>query len=154
MDGITQAAILLLSMGEENAAEVIRHLEPKEVQKVGTAMASTDNVSRENMKVVLNEFINEMENQTSLAIDAAEYLRRVLIAALGEDRASPFIDTILVNDKDSGLNQLKWLDGKSVSVNITCNTCGCTDYDLDNEDVEYFIESHKGHNTWIDKQRW
>lgn len=115
MDGIKRAAILLLGMGEENAAEIFRYLEPKEVQKVGTEMSLTENVSREHMKTVLNEFINEMENQSSLAVDAEDYLRKVLIAALGLERATPFIDTILVNDKDSGLNQLKWLDGRVIA---------------------------------------
>ncbi len=115
MDGVKRAAILLLGMGEENAAEVIRFLEPKEVQKVGTAMSATENVSRENMKIVLNEFLNEMENMGSLSIDPEEYLKKVLIAGLGEDRAIPVLDTILVNDKDGGLNQLKWLDGRLIS---------------------------------------
>lgn len=115
MDGIKRAAILLLGMGEENAAEVLKHLEPRQVQKVGMEMSTTENVSRENIQSVLKDFIQELDNQTSLAVDAEHYLRTVLVNALGEDRARPFIDRILVSDKDSGINRLKWLDGRVIA---------------------------------------
>ncbi|KTC73082.1 flagellar motor switch protein [Legionella birminghamensis] len=115
MDGIERAAILLLGMGEKNAAEVLKHLEPRQVQKVGMAISTLSSVSKAKMQNVLGEFLNAIEEQTSLTVDAENYLRTVLINALGEDRAMPFIDRILVSDKDSGLNRLKWLDGRSIA---------------------------------------
>ncbi|MFC3907892.1 flagellar motor switch protein FliG [Legionella dresdenensis] len=115
MDGIERAAILLLGMGEENAAEVLKHLEPRQVQKVGVAIATLNNVSKAKMQNVLNDFLHAIEDQTSLAVDAENYLRRVLINALGEEMAIPFIDRILVSDKDNGLNRLKWLDGRLIA---------------------------------------
>jgi len=115
MDGIERAAILLLSMGEENAAEVLKHLEPRQVQKVGMAMSTMNSVSRVKMQTVFVDFVSAIEDQTSLTVDSEEYLRTVLIAALGEEKAIPFIDRILVSDKDSGLNRLKWLDGRLIA---------------------------------------
>lgn len=115
MDGIERAAILLLSMGEENASEVLKHLEPRQVQKVGMAMCSMSSVSRAKMQNVFVDFISAIEDQTSLTVDSEEYLRTVLIAALGEEKAIPFIDRIIVSDRDSGLNRLKWLDGRLIA---------------------------------------
>jgi flagellar motor switch protein FliG len=115
MDGIERAAILLLSMGEKNAAEVLRHLEPKQVQKVGVAMTTLSTVTKAKMQNVLMDFTNAIGDQTSLTIDTEHYLRTVLIEALGLEKATPFIDRILVSDKDSGLNRLKWLDGRLIA---------------------------------------
>ncbi|KTC84191.1 flagellar motor switch protein FliG [Legionella brunensis] len=115
MDGIERAAILLLGMGEKNAAEVLKHLEPRQVQKVGMAISTMSSVSKAKMQGVLGEFLNAIEDQTSLTVDAENYLRTVLINALGEENAIPFIDRILVSDKDSGLNRLKWLDARLIA---------------------------------------
>lgn len=115
MDGIERAAILLLSMGEKNAAEVLKHLEPRQVQKVGMVMSSLSSVSKAKMQTVMVDFLSAIEDQTSLTVDAEHYLRTVLIEALGEEKATPFIDRILVSDKDSGINRLKWLDGRLIA---------------------------------------
>lgn len=115
MDGIERAAILLLSMGEKNASEVLKHLEPRQVQKVGMAMSTMDSVNKAKMQSVLLDFISAIEDQGSLTVDTEHYLRTVLIEALGEEKATPFIDRILVSDKDSGLNKLKWLDGRLIA---------------------------------------
>ncbi|WP_454782531.1 flagellar motor switch protein FliG [Legionella sp. WA2022007384] len=115
MDGIERAAILLLSMGEKNAAEVLRHLEPRQVQKVGVAMSTLSNVTKAKMENVMVEFTHAIGEQTSLTVDTEHYLRTVLIEALGLEKATPFIDRILVSDKDSGLNRLKWLDGRLIA---------------------------------------
>lgn len=115
MDGIERAAILLLTMGERNASEVLRHLEPRQVQKVGMAMSTMSSVSKAKMQNVMVDFISAIEDQNSMTIDTEQYLRTVLIEALGEEKAIPFIDRILVSDKDSGLNRLKWLDGRLIA---------------------------------------
>jgi flagellar motor switch protein FliG len=114
-DGIERAAILLLGLGEENASEVIRYLEPRQVQKVGVTMSMLANVSQSKIDDVLDDFLAEAKNQTSFGVDTEEYVRNVLNTALGEIRAKPIIDRILVNEQDGGLNQLKWLEGKTVA---------------------------------------
>ncbi len=115
MDGIERAAILLLSVGEKNASEVLKYLEPRQVQKVGMAMAGINSVTKSKMQSVLVDFISAIQDQVSLNVDTAEYLRTILIDALGEEMAIPVIDRILVSDKDSGLNRLKWLDGRLIA---------------------------------------
>lgn len=115
MDGIERAAILLLSVGEDNASEILKHMEPRQVQKVGMAMAAISSVTKAKMQAVLVDFIAAVEDQVSLNVDTEVYLRKILINALGEEMAIPVIDRILVSDKDSGLNRLKWLDGRLIA---------------------------------------
>jgi flagellar motor switch protein FliG len=102
-------------MGEENASEILKLLEPRQVQKVGMAMSTMNAVSKAKMQTVFLDFMSAIEEQTSLTVDSEEYLRTILIAALGEEKAVPFIDRILVSDRDSGLNRLKWLDGRLIA---------------------------------------
>lgn len=113
--GLERAAILLLSLGEQEAAEVLRHMEPKEVQKIGAAMASLTNVSRDKVERVLAEFIETVENQTALGVGAEDYIRNVLIKAIGEDKASGLIDRILHGANTKGLENLKWMDPRAVA---------------------------------------
>lgn len=114
-DGVERAAILLLGLGEENAAEVIKYLEPRQVQKVGETMSTLANLSQNKIDDVLDEFLAEAKNQTSFGVDSEEYVRNVLTTALGDVRARPIIDRIIVSEQEGGLNQLKWLEGKTVA---------------------------------------
>ncbi len=112
--GIDRAAILLLSLGEQDAAEVMRHLGPKEVQKLGMAMASLSNISRTEVETVLHDFVHTAGNQTSLGVGSGEFVRSVLTKALGQDKAGTLIDRILLGGNTKGLEGLKWMDPRSV----------------------------------------
>ncbi len=114
-EGVERAAILLLSLGEQEAAEVLRHMEPKEVQKIGAAMANLTNVSREKVTRVLEEFVETVENQTALGVGAEDYIRKVLVRAIGEEKASGLIDRILHGGNTKGLENLKWMDPRAVA---------------------------------------
>lgn len=117
-ESVTKSAILLLTVGHEEAAEVFKHLGPKEVQKLGVAMTNIGNVSRERIESVLREFFNEAEGRVSLA-DSDEYIRSVLKKALGDDKAAHLIDRILQgNEGTAGIESLKWLDSASVAEMI------------------------------------
>ena len=94
--GVEKAAILLLVIGEQDAAEVMKHMGPKEVQSLGAAMANLGNVSREMVRMVLAEFCDIVDSQTSLGLEAEDYIRNVLVKALGEDKADSLIDRILL----------------------------------------------------------
>lgn len=83
---VDKAAILLLSLGETDAAQVLRHMGPKEVQRVGVAMASMRNVHREQVEQVMGEFVEVVGDQTSLGVGADGYIRKMLTQALGETR--------------------------------------------------------------------
>ncbi len=113
--GLNDAAILLMSLGEEEAAEVFKHLTPKEVQKLGETIARMRGVSREKVDFVINRFHDDASAQSLLVNDASDYVRSVLKRALGEDKASLLIDRILQGGDVSGIESLKWMDPLSVA---------------------------------------
>ena len=113
--GVERGAILLMSLGEEEAAEVFKYLSPKEVQKLGAAMAALQNVSRTQVESVLGEFRKEAEGQSGLGGDSAEYIKSVLNKALGSDRAANLIERILHGGDTAGIESLKWMDAGAVA---------------------------------------
>ena len=112
---VDKAAILLLSLGEADAAQVLRHLGPKEVQRVGTAMAQMRNVQRDQVERVMSEFVEIVGDQTSLGVGSEGYIRKMLTQALGEDKAGGLIDRILLGGNTSGLDSLKWMEPRAVA---------------------------------------
>lgn len=115
LSGAERAAIFLMSLGENEAAEVMKHLGPREVQQLGVAMSAMENVSRDKVNGVIGEFVQTVEEQTALGIGNTDYVRSVLVKALGEDRAGGIIDRILMGGNTRGLEQLKWLDPKTIA---------------------------------------
>lgn len=115
LSGTDRAAILLLSLGENEAAEVLRHLGAKDVQRLGQAMANLSSVSREQAESVLHGFVANLESQTSLGVGADDYVRKVLVQALGEDKAGGLIDRILLGRNSKGLEALKWMETRAVA---------------------------------------
>ncbi|WP_020650217.1 flagellar motor switch protein FliG [Solimonas variicoloris] len=113
--GVERAAILLMSLGEAEAAEVLKHMSAKDVQKVGAAMASLSSVTRERATDVMQRFVSELDDQTSLGVGADDYVRRVLVNALGADKASGLIDRILLGRNSKGLEALKWMETRAVA---------------------------------------
>jgi flagellar motor switch protein FliG len=113
--GLNDAAILLVSLGEEEAAEVFKHLTPKEVQKLGETIAHMRGVSREKVDFVINRFADDAAAQSLLVDDASGYVRSVLKRALGDDKAALLIDRILQGGDVSGIESLKWMDPLSVA---------------------------------------
>ncbi len=113
--GLDDGAILLLTLGEEEASEVFKHLAPKEVQKLGEAMAKLKGVSRERVTGVLNKFHTEAADQTSLGNNSDEYIRSVLTRALGNEKANYILDRILQGGDVSGIEGLKWIDAPTVA---------------------------------------
>jgi len=114
-NGTERAAILLLSLGEAEAAEVMKHMGAKDVQRIGAAMTQLQNISRTEVTDVISEFTQKLEGQTSLGVGVDDYLRKVLITALGEDKAGGVIDRILFGRSSKGLEALKWMDSRQVS---------------------------------------
>jgi flagellar motor switch protein FliG len=112
--GIEDAAILLMSLGEEEAAEVFKHLAPKEVQRLGETIAKMKTVPRERVEGVLEKFNAVAGEQSMLVSDTDEYVKSVLRKALGEDKANLLIDRILQGSDVTGIESLKWMDPGSV----------------------------------------
>ncbi len=113
--GSERAAVLLMALGETDASEVLRHMGPREVQKVGTAMATLANVTKTQVDDVLNTFANGVGDQTALGVGSDEYIRRVLVDALGDEKAGGLIDRILLGRNSKGLESLKWMDPRAVA---------------------------------------
>ncbi len=113
--GTERAAILLLTLGEHEAAQVLKHMGAREVQKIGAAMAQLQNVSREEVSGVLSAFSDGVGRQTSVGVGVDEFLRNVMTNALGEEKAANVIERINVGLPNKGLETLKWMDSRSVA---------------------------------------
>lgn len=113
--GIENAAILLMSLGEEEASEVFKHLSPKEVQALGETIAKLKVIKRSQVETVLDKFDAVAETQSTLVTDTDEYVRAVLRKALGEDKANLLLDRILQGSDVSSIESLKWMDAASVA---------------------------------------
>lgn len=117
MNGTQRAALFLMTLGEQEAAEVLKYMGAREVQELGTAMASLRNVSRDEADNVLNVFMNDVEDQTALGVNTEGYVRRILGSAFGDNKAEAFLDRIMIGDDAKGLDALKWMGSREV-VNI------------------------------------
>jgi flagellar motor switch protein FliG len=105
----------MLALGEDEAAEVMKYLGPREVQKLGAAMSAMRAVPSDELEKVLEDFRTETEQNTSLGVDSEEYIRSVLTKALGDDKAASLISRILGTRDASGIESLKWMDSQSVA---------------------------------------
>ncbi len=114
VDGPGKAGVLLLTLGEDVAAEILQHMNPKEVQLVGSTMATMNDVSRPTVELVIDDFFDVLESQTALGIGNDSYIRGMLEKALG-DKAGNLIDRILLGSGSTGLESLKWMDPKSIA---------------------------------------
>jgi flagellar motor switch protein FliG len=117
--GLQKAAVLMLALGQEACVEVMRYLEPKEVQKLGTIMSTMNSVSTESLNNALAELQRETGGNRSFSIDSSSYVTEVLTKALGDDKASSLINRILTTSASTGIDNLKWMDPKSVAEFIS-----------------------------------
>lgn len=121
LDGMTRSAIVMMSLGEDAAAEVFKFLSPREVQQVGSSMASLKQVSRPDVAVVLEEFRQEADQFMAVTLGSDDYIRTVLTKALGSDRAASLIEDILEagDGLNSGIDALNWLEASTVAELIS-----------------------------------
>nr|WP_099036374.1 flagellar motor switch protein FliG [Lacimicrobium alkaliphilum] len=115
LEGVEKAAMLLLSLSEDDAAQILKHLEPKQVQKLGSSMASIEDMTQNKITAVHKHFIEEIQNYSTIGFQSQEFVKKALTAALGEDKAANLIDQILVGGGAKGLDSLKWMDSKQVA---------------------------------------
>jgi flagellar motor switch protein FliG len=113
--GLNNSAILLMSLGEEEAAQVFKYLAPKEVQKIGQAMSKLKGITRDRIDEVLGTFHSVAQRETSIGMDSDAYIRTVLTRALGDDKAAYLLDRILQNGDSSGIESLRWMAASNVA---------------------------------------
>jgi flagellar motor switch protein FliG len=111
LTGTEKSAILLMTVGEDRAAEVFKHLSSREVQQLSSAMANIHQISTKQLSEVLTEFEDDAEQYSALSVNASDYLRAVLIKALGEERASSLLEDILESrETTSGMETLNFIE--------------------------------------------
>ncbi len=115
LGGSERAAILMMALGEDVATAIMKHMGPKEVQRIGEAMATTTNVSRDQVEDVVSNFADTFGSQTAIGVGAEDYLRKILVNSLGEDKAAGLIDRILLGRSSKGLEALKWMEPRSIA---------------------------------------
>jgi flagellar motor switch protein FliG len=117
--GTQRAAILLMSLGEQDAANVLKQLDAREVQKLGIAMAELKEISREQMSSVLDTFIGVADGRANIASGSPDFVRRVLTQAVGKQKADTLLDRISSGQNGQGIEALKWMEAKAVAQIIS-----------------------------------
>jgi flagellar motor switch protein FliG len=117
--GTQRAAILLMSLGEQDAANLLKQLDAKEVQKLGIAMAELKEISREQMTSVLEKFIGIADGKANMASGSTEYVRRVLTQAVGKQKTDMLLDRVSTGQTGQGIESLKWMEAKAVAQIIS-----------------------------------
>lgn len=115
LTNLDKAAILLISLGESDAAEILKHLGPKQVQSIGQAMAALDNIPQSKVESVITDFLGMLGDQTGIGINNDVYIRAMLNEALGEEKAKTLLDRILISKNTSGLDQLRWMEPRQIA---------------------------------------
>ena len=115
LKGVERAAVVLMALGESHAAEILRHLDPRELHKLGVAMANLANVNRDQLSEIVHGFNEEVRGQTSLMLDGENYVRGVLTRALGREKARSILEHIFDGEERSGVDSLKWMDAGSIA---------------------------------------
>ena len=90
-----RAAVIMLLMGETQASDIIRYMNPREVQALGSAMVGVVDLSQETVSEVLDDFVGTIKQQTNLGLGTTDYVESVLKRALGDDKASTVLSRIL-----------------------------------------------------------
>jgi len=115
MSGSQRAAVLMLLLGEQQASEIVRFLDPKEVQSLGGAMVSVADLSQEAVNQVLDDFVMTIKKQTSIGLGTTDYVEKVFKRALGDDKAASVLGRILPGQSTKGLDILQWMDARSIA---------------------------------------
>jgi len=116
LNGAQRAAVFLLSLGEEAAASIMQHMDPKEVQSVGRAMTELSTVSNDNLTQVIGNFVESLNTGSAVGSNPKEYVKNTLNKALGETKGRRMTNRILDGQDAKGMDALKWMDAQSVAM--------------------------------------
>ena len=109
LKGVHHAAILLLSLDQKQATQVLKYMQPDEVQLVAAEMAHVKQVSVEMVDTVMQQFAADIRNHTPLAIDSGNYVQKMLIETLGKESASSVMNGIARKPSSKNIDRLKWM---------------------------------------------
>jgi flagellar motor switch protein FliG len=119
LTGTQKSAILMMLIGEDEASEILRNLSPREVQHLGTAMYSVQGLDQQTVNLVLDEFLAIIKAQTSLGMGAGNYIRNVMVKALGEDKSQSVLSRIAPSASERPIEILDWMDARSIAELIS-----------------------------------
>ena len=118
LSGIDKAAILMLSLSEDDAATLFRNLQPKQVQKLGIRMAEVEDFNQDSVNAVHKTFLTNITKHSNIGLGSSDFVKNALVAALGEDKANNLVDQISMGSGSHGLDSLKWMDARQVATII------------------------------------
>jgi flagellar motor switch protein FliG len=119
LTGTQKSAILMMLIGEDEASEILRNLSPREVQHLGTAMYSVQGLDQETVNLVLDEFLVIIKAQTSLGMGGSNYIRNIMVKALGEDKSQSVLSRIAPSTSERPIEILDWMDARSIAELIS-----------------------------------
>ena len=118
MSGMDKAVLLMLSLSEEDAAQIFKNLEPKQVQKLGIRMSEMSAFSQDQVNAVHKTFLKDVTKHSNLGLGNSDFVRHALVAALGSEKANNLIEQISLGTGSRGLDSLKWMDARQVATII------------------------------------
>jgi flagellar motor switch protein FliG len=119
LTGTQKSAILMMLLGEDGAAEILRNLSPKEAQSLGSAMYSVKDIDQKTVNHVLNEFLSIVRQQTGLGFGSGNYIKNVFTKALGDDKAESILTRITPSSSEKPIELLEWMDARSIAELIS-----------------------------------
>ncbi len=119
MSGTDRSAVIMLLLGEQQAADVIRFMSPREVNAVGTAMVGVADLSQDLVNLVLDDFVSTIKTQTNLGLGTPGYVENVFRRALGDEKAATVLGKIMPPASSKGLEILQWMDAKSIGEMVS-----------------------------------
>ena len=115
LTGVQKCAILMLLIGEDEAANIMTNLSPEEVKSLGASMYEVQDIDQETVNLVLDEFLQIIKANTALGFGASDYISTVLSKALGNEKAQSVLSKITPQDANNPIDILQWMDAKSIS---------------------------------------
>ena len=116
--GVERAAVLMMLVGEDEAAAILQKLEPDEVRQLGAAMFKVADVSEEEVDGVLDDFVGRARARTGIAFDPKPRIEAVMTRALGEEKAGSVLARIMPAEAAQGIELLDWLDAPEIACMI------------------------------------
>ena len=116
ISGPERAAILLMSLGEQDAAAILKHMDPRDVEAVGLAMSNMAAVPKVRAEGVVQSFVEKIDAGAAFSGDNSDYVKKIMAASFGKRRAEVIVDRILAGPAGSaGIDALKWMDPRAVA---------------------------------------
>lgn len=117
-NGTERAAVLMMLVGEEEAASILQKLDPEEVRQLGKAMYDVADVSEAEVEQVLDDFTFKARGRTGVTFDPAPHIHNVMNKALGPERAESVLSAIMPAQQAASIELLDWFEPAEIAAMI------------------------------------